>query len=641
MKESFGGEDFLKKKYDLHAAPEVEAQAERTEFLKGEKVPQDPEARISNYLKRFSDILERPSEQDLGPEEKGVPTKERGVEALKRLLFRKFITKPEDIPEAYWKSQESILRERGQQADYDRFSDEEKNKWKREIAEGLLDDQKASLEQWIDYFARSDSDYLPPAMKYWVFRSVTGLQEYDKEKKVFPKRSKGTVKRFPDINHEALAYVVDAVLNQLGGQQHEFEGYDIQPEEREAFERALKAENFAKLYAWASELMNPIPEHLLPVIEGEWTTYRQGTDPKELTVAIRGKGTGWCTAGENTARTQLQGGDFHLYRTLDDEGQPTIPRIAIRMEGQKIGEVRGIAKQQNLDPYMPDVLGEKLEEFPDKEAYLKKDRDMRVLTKIERKMSADEPLGKDDLRFLYEIDSKIEGFGYSKDPRIEELRSRRNPMEDAPVVLDCEPDQIAWTPEDITPDTKAYIGPLFPAATGRPSVFGLTNLEHVYTSFPEGRVERIKLEIGGRTQEEYEAELRQGGHRIFDYTQDILKKIPTSKEKRETELVRLKVEDLFGDEGAHTYKDIQDKARELGLDLAPAESGPALRLKLKDQPMGDWFAVGMEAITDRDGYPDVFGVSRDGGGSWLGSGGGRPDDQWNPDNSFVFSSSKP
>jgi len=636
------GEDFLKKKYDLHTSPEVEEQAERTEARSKEKVPQDPEARISNYLKRFSDILERPSKEDLGPDAKRhTPTRERGVEALKRVLFRKFVTKPEDIPESYWKGQESILRERGQQADYDRFTSEEKVKWKREASEGLLDDQKSSLEQWVDYFASSDSDYLPPAMKYWVFRSVTNLQEYDKEKKAFPKRSKGTVRLFPDINYEALSYVADAVLAKLSGKEHAFEGYDIQPEEQAAFERALKNENFAKLYAWANELMNPVPEHLLPVTEGEWTTYRQGSKPDELVGAIRGKGTGWCTAGENTARTQLKAGDFHLYRTLDDDGEPTIPRVAIRMEGGKIAEVRGIAKKQNLDAYMPGVLEEKLQDFPDKEAYLKKDRDMKILTKIERKMNAKEPLGKDELRFLYEIDSRIEGFGYSKDPRIEELRDQRNPMEDAPVVLECEPNEIATTPEDITDSTKVYIGPLFPAKDGRPGIFEYPNLEHVFTSFPEGRVERITLELGGKTPEEYEDELQKEGHRVSDYAHDLLEKMPTSKEKHETELVRLKVRDLFGDEKVHEYQDIQKRAKALGLDLAPAESGPALRLSMKDQPMSDWFAVGMEAIADRGGCQFVFSVYRNEDGSWLNNVNGWPVNQWLPAYSFVFSSRKP
>ena len=44
---------FLKEKYNLHASEEVEKAAERTEQKKGEKVPQNPETRIKNYLDRL------------------------------------------------------------------------------------------------------------------------------------------------------------------------------------------------------------------------------------------------------------------------------------------------------------------------------------------------------------------------------------------------------------------------------------------------------------------------------------------------------------------------------------------------------------------------------------------------------------
>ena len=37
----------------------------------------------------------------------------------------------------------------------------------------------------------------------------------------------------------------------------------------------------------------------------------------KLVKSLEGKGTGWCTAGIETARWQLQGGDFHVYYTKD------------------------------------------------------------------------------------------------------------------------------------------------------------------------------------------------------------------------------------------------------------------------------------------------------------------------------------
>jgi len=41
--------------------------------------------------------------------------------------------------------------------------------------------------------------------------------------------------------------------------------------------------------------------------------------------------------------------------------------------------------------------------------------------------------------FLYEIDGKIEGFGYKiPDPRIKEILDKRNAKIDAPIVLGCQ-----------------------------------------------------------------------------------------------------------------------------------------------------------------------------------------------------------
>lgn len=111
----------LKNKYDLHKSPEVEHAAKRTQIQTGEKVPQDPSVRIQNYFNRFHEITDRTD-----PEKR-----ERGIQAIKTVLLDKFVTKFEEIPESYWRSQENILRERGQQGDYNRFSEEQKAKWKK------------------------------------------------------------------------------------------------------------------------------------------------------------------------------------------------------------------------------------------------------------------------------------------------------------------------------------------------------------------------------------------------------------------------------------------------------------------------------------------------------------------------------
>ena len=128
---------------------------------------------------------------------------------------------------------------------------------------------------------------------------------------------------------------------------------------------------------------------------------------------------------------------------------------------------------------------------------------------------AGQELAKDDLIFLYEIDSKIEGFGYQKDPRIEEIRKQRDPLKDAPIVFDCRLDQIAHNQSEINKNTKAYIGELYSGIFDQ-----LKDVEHIYTSFPEGKIVQKEITIGGKTAKELAKEIKEKGIKY----QTILKK---------------------------------------------------------------------------------------------------------------------
>ena len=75
---------------------------------------------------------------------------------------------------------------------------------------------------------------------------------------------------------------------------------------------------------------------------------------------------------------------------------------------------------------MMPILEEKIKEFPDREKYYKKERDMKLLTLIDKKVNKNIELSLDELKFLYEIDNEIEGFGYEKDPRIQEIKNKSN-----------------------------------------------------------------------------------------------------------------------------------------------------------------------------------------------------------------------
>ena len=617
--------ELLKNKYDLHKSPEVTAAAEATFSHTNEKVPQDPLIRIENYLDRLDHII-HPPVLDTNPE---FDRQERNITMLKGRLYDRFVIKPEDIPESYWENQRRIIRERGQEGDLAMVDWEE---LKRQNTEAVISDQRASLDEWIEYFASPDSSYIPNALKYYAFRSVLSMGEYDKEKRAYPQRSKGTTKPFPDLNREALAYVLDALNKKYQGAP--IDTTTFEEEEQKQFEKLLQSENFAKLYAWAMEKVTPADEQGLSNTQGKWIKYVQGSNHIPLVHSLQGHGTGWCTAGESTAASQIQGGDFYVYYSNDQEGNSTIPRVAIRMEGGNIAEVRGIAPDQNLDPFVAPIVEKKLEEFSDGKLYLQKVADMKHLTNIDYKIQKGEALNRSDLRFLYEIDNSIQGFGYSRDPRIQEMRSKRNREEDMQVIFDCGSSQIARSIQDIKADTKAYVGALTPGIFDRLQKY---NIEHVYTSFPEGKIQRNNVEIGTKSKEQLLEELRQKNTYVSTSAEEMIRN-PSFTIRETPQLlptVRLKVRDL-GFQSTATTDQIYTKASELGLDLCPAEVGPNLRLRDENQRIGSWYFIGMKPITDLHGNPCVFELNRGGGGPKLHAYLALPDGRWFPENDFVF-----
>lgn len=600
--------ELLKNKYNLHKSPEVELAAKRTQLRSGEKVPQDPLARIQNYLNRFHDILDQENPD----------RREHGLDLIKGLFHRKYIVKPNEIPEGYFENQRRLAREQG-------HGDIEIDRQTRDqLTEVIITDQTSSLDKWINYLSSPDAPY-SDGLKYWTLRSVVSMAEYDKERKMYPQRSKGTTKPFPDLNREALAYVLDAVEKKYQGQKHS------DPE----FDKLLQGENFARLYAWAIEKVTPATEEELSATKGAWVKYNQNSDHMPLVLSLQGHGTGWCTAGESTAQTQLQGGDFYVYYSMDKSGKLTVPRAAIRMEGDRIAEVRGIAAEQNLDSGANQIVEKKLKEFGEEgEKYKKRVHDMEFLTAIESKVQRALMLDRDELLFLYEVNSPIDGFGYGKDPRIKQLRFGRQPYEDLPIMFECTPNQIAHKASEIKPDTKAYVGPLERGIFNRLQQAGI---EHVYRSFPEGRIIMQKLEIGGKSRQQLESELKAAGINITDYAQDMLNSpdFTTLPQKDDVDLVRLRVQDL-GLKGTPTTDEVYAKAAELGLDLCPAEVGPHLRLKDQNQPLGEWYFIGMKQIADRHGDPRVFDLARHGDGLWLRHGWAEPGRPWSPGRGFVF-----
>ena len=398
------GEDFLNKLYrEMHMSNEVIHKAGPSDT---------PEEKIRKYISRLEHVheLSRKSEHSL--------------ELLKKFYYDKYLIK--ELPESYINLQKEIAREEG----YGDIS--VSNEMTEKMLNQVREDQKSTLDLWIDYFMSEDAMY-PTWFKVYAFKGMLGLSTFDKEKQEFGKRTAKTTAPFIDLNMEALSKVYDILKSEVGEN-------NLTDEEIEILS---KGESFKKLYTYY--LTNQDSKTINnDETEGIWIKYDMGSDYIPLWESLQGKNTGWCTAGKEIAKAQLNGGDFYVYYTKDENNEYKNPRIAIRMNGKnEIGEVRGTSKNQNLESNMEPILDKKLEEFPDKDKYKKKVHDMKLLTLIEEKQKNNQELSLDDLKFLYEVDSEIKGFGYEKDSRIEEIISKRDKRKDIARVYSVKEDEVA------------------------------------------------------------------------------------------------------------------------------------------------------------------------------------------------------
>ena len=388
--------------------------------------------RIIKYFNRLEEVHNKVSETKSASAEK----------LLKNFYYDLYIIKPENIPESYFNNQIELARERG----YGNITLTEEDK--EGMISQVIEDQKETLDKWIEYFLYDEeSSYYEMWEKYWVFQGLQTLGKYDKKTYKFSKRDKTTVYPFPPVEREYIFTTLKLMEDFLKDRKTE-----------DDIKNTLEAGNFKLLYEYVIKQSMLRGEKQSNSTSGKWIKYEQGSDYNILRNSLQGYYTGWCTAaGENFAKHQLANGDFYVYYTLDNNGEAKVPRIAIRMDGStKIGEIRGIADKQNMEPEMMPILEEKLEEFPDREKYYKKEHDMKLLTLIDKKVNKNIELNLDELKFLYEMDNEIEGFGYEKDPRIQEIINKRNQKKDYALIYNINENEIALTQEEWKENPKQY-----------------------------------------------------------------------------------------------------------------------------------------------------------------------------------------
>ena len=298
------------------------------------------------------------------------------ADKIRKYYHNQYVIKPEDIPYTYYTNQQQAARELGH------GNVEFTPEMRKQAETVIINDQKSSLDTWLDYLISEENDFIPMWAKYWAFNGMVKLSPFDKENGKFLKRTKNTYAPFPELNREALARVLDAIIKEANKEQIPINEGNVK------FIQLLEDGNFGALYAEALKQSIRIKEIDPDKTQGQWIKYNQGSDHTPLVNSLQGFATGWCTAASATAKNQLRKGDFYVYYT-----DGNVPRLAIRMIGGEIAEVRGVAKDQSVESIMVvppgegelSVLDAKLMEFGiEGEKYKKRSKDMRLLTENRR-----------------------------------------------------------------------------------------------------------------------------------------------------------------------------------------------------------------------------------------------------------------
>ena len=187
--------------------------------------------------------------------------------------------------------------------------------------------QVETANQWESYLGQSD---YPASFKYLILDAVL-TNNYDLKTDRYQKRTAKTIRNFTPFDAGTLAELYMSDSNEL------LKDYV-----------RIQADNSANIVESAA---------FSSTKDGKWIKFDGGGNVGEQELQDNAnklsqlvQNTYWCT--KTNALSQLRGGDFYVYVTENKQGDFD-PRIAVRMDGDKVGEVRGNASsKQDLEADM-------------------------------------------------------------------------------------------------------------------------------------------------------------------------------------------------------------------------------------------------------------------------------------------------
>ena len=343
----------------------------------------------------------------------------------------------EDIPDAYWKQQEQILRDNGQGRELSRRE-------KEILAEDLIDKQRQSITSWANYLGDKNCPY-PLWFKVYAFDGISKMSNtLNLDDADYNRRDNTTALSFPKLNAEILAKVYRQINDFYGVDK---ENWLSKHSDDEKLVSLVKSANFPKLYAKElvdTKVIIKTPERTEDV-HGDWFEYKLGDEEE---IASLAEGTRWCVVDPNVAHNYLVYGEYGHSRSTgsDKESNSKAKFIIFRLEDPnshgvyasngsasirldpngKVAEISGLNEGQAVEDALVPIVKEKALSLPGGEKYLQKFDDKQALIRLDKKMEKGEDLTKEELSFLYGLDRPIATLDtYNReDPRIPELKEK-------------------------------------------------------------------------------------------------------------------------------------------------------------------------------------------------------------------------
>lgn len=409
MKNDYSKEAFLLKifKEELNHSQNI---------IKYSKKPNGKNLRIEEALRRYLAIQERLNEVALSSDNK--------MKYLKMLYHEKYCAKKENI-----------------------HSQNTKN------LDEKLQIQRDSLDAWIDYLVEAE---YPMWFKYWCFKKIFRIGKYHESTNTFERRTPNSLEPFIECNPEIVSKIYNISLKHFEGKEKNAD---------------IEAGRFDKLYygIYIETLKNKLA--VQDYSNGIWVKYNEDSleDAIKLCDSLRGKNTGWCTDEYELAKEQIcgsayyPGGDFYVYYTIDENGDYTNPRIAIKMKHKnEFNEIRGVGPNQNLEDGFELVLVNKLNEFDidddTKKYWVKLSLDSRELTRLLQKTKRKEKLTLEEIKFVF-LFPKNEEFRWNNYEKLEKIKSTLV-ITDRALLLDAVKhyeDSLQYASEDLKNDKDLMI----------------------------------------------------------------------------------------------------------------------------------------------------------------------------------------